>query len=146
MNLSTALKNKNRLAGEIVRQQQILQRENSRRSDTKSNVKCDSVLNKILELSTQLGELKGKIATANVGIYTSLERMAEYKSLIVFYQSLPKRDADEIQYSGRDNEKTVYTWECFISQEKSDVLVADLQSKINDLQDTVDAYNASTTI
>ena len=143
MKLSQALKLKNRLAGELVRQNQILQRENARRSDSKSQVDRDAVWNEILKLSDQLGELKGKITQANVGIYPMLERMAELKSRIAFVQGLPKREDEEVQFIGRDQEKLTYQWSSFITQEKSDQMVKELQEQINNLQDQVDAYNAT---
>jgi hypothetical protein len=126
MNLAQALKQKNRLAGELVRQQQILQRENARRSDSVSKVNRQEVWEKALKLSEQLGELKGKITQANVNIYPALERMAELKARIVFLNGLPKREGDEIAFVGRDQEKLVL--------------------EINDLQDEVDAFNAATQI
>ena len=146
MKLSQALKAKNRLAGELVRQQQILQRENARRSDSKSQVDCEKVWQEILRLSDELGQLKGRITKANVGIYPALERMAELKARIGFVQSLPKRNDEEVQYVGRTEEKVSYQWSSFIDQEKADMLVASLQDQINDLQDEVDAYNATTEV
>jgi hypothetical protein len=146
MNLSQALKQKTRLAGELVRQQQILQRENSRRSDSVSAVDRNAVYGKILDLSTQLGELKGKITQANVNIYPALERMAELKSRIGFLNGLDKRKGEEISFVGHDQEKLVYKWDSFIDQEKCDETVAELQEQINDLQDEVDAFNATTEI
>ena len=138
MNLSQALKQKNRLAGELVRQQQILQRENTRRSDSVSNVDPKVVWDQIINLSDQLGELKGKITQANVGIYPALERMAELKSHIVFVQGMGKREGPEVTFVGRDQEKVEYTWTSFINQEAADKQVADLQEQINKLQDKVD--------
>ena len=146
MNLAQALKQKNRLAGELVRQQQILQRENARRSDSMSTVDRSEVFEKILSLSDQLGELKGKITQANVNIYPALERMAELKSRISFVQSLPKREGEEITSVGYNQEKLTYKWDSFITQEKCDEMVAELQEQINDLQDEVDTYNATTEI
>lgn len=146
MNLAQALKQKNRLAGEITRQQAILTRENSRRSDSVSTVDRMVVLNKINELSDQLGLLKAKIAAANVGIYSALERMAELKSLISFFQALPKREGDEVCFVGRDQEKLIYTWNSLITQADCDARVTELQDKINAFQDHVDAYNATTTV
>jgi len=146
MNLAQALKQKNRLAGELVRQQQILQRENARRSDSVSLIDREPVWNKILQLSDELGVLKGKITTANIGIYPLLERMAELKARITFIQSLPKREGEEISFVGRDQEKLVYTWNSTINQQKSDDLVAKLQEQINTLQDQVDTYNSTTQI
>jgi hypothetical protein len=144
MNLAQALKQKNRLAGEIARQQTILQRENARRSDSVSAVNRQEVLDKIQKTSEDLGALKARIATANVGIYSALERMAELKSLISFFQSLPKREGTEVNLVGRDQEKLVYTWESLITQADCDQRVSELQDKINALQDQVDTYNATT--
>lgn len=146
MKLSQALKEKNRIAGELVRQQQILQRENARRSDSISKVDRQALYNKILELSHALGELKGKITVANIGIYPTLERMAEYKSRIAYINLLPIREGEEISFIGRDQEKLVYTWNSYINQEKKDALIAQLQILINECQDKVDAYNATTEI
>jgi hypothetical protein len=146
MNLATALKTKNRLAGELVRQQQILQRENARRSDSVSKVDRDAVFKKVLQISEELGILKGKITVANIGIYPMLERMAELKSQISFLQTLPKREGEEVEYVGRDQEKVSYTWDSYVNQERADGAIAEIQLKINELQDAVDAYNATTTV
>jgi hypothetical protein len=146
MNLAQALKQKNRLAGEIARNQVILQRENARRNDSVSTVDRQAVLNRILELSEQLGVLKAQIATANIGIYSALERMAELKSFISFLQTLPKREGEEVNFVGRDQEKLVYTWNSLVTQTDCDGRVAKLQEQINALQDQVDSYNATTTI
>jgi hypothetical protein len=144
MNLSQALKLKNRLAGELVRQQQILQRENARRNDSVSKVNRKEVWEKILKLSEELGLLKGRITQSNVNIYPALERMAELKARIAFLNSLQKREGEEISFVGRDQEKLVYTWESLINQQQADEMVAGLQEEINGLQDEVDAYNATT--
>ena len=144
MNLSQALKEKNRLAGELVRQQQILQRENSRRSDATSKVDRDQVWNKIIEISTSLGELKGRITVANIGVYPLLERMSELKARISYLNSLSVREGEELVFIGRDQEKMSYTWNSLINQEKRDTLTGELQLQINELQDKIDIYNAVT--
>jgi len=146
MNLAQALKQKNRLAGELVRQQQILTRENARRSDMVSTVDREAVWCRIIQLSDELGELKGKITTANIGIYPLLERMAELKSRIAYVHGLPKREGEEITFVGRDQEKLVYKWDTYINQTKTDALVATLQTQINELQDKVDQFNAVTVL
>jgi type II secretory pathway component PulF len=146
MNLALALKTKNRLAGEMVRQQAILQRENARRNDSVSKINCKEVWEKYLALSVQLGELKGKITQANINVYPMLERMAELKSRISVIQSLPKRVGNEVEYVGGDVKQITYTWSSFIDQEKCDIIVAELQTQINDLQDQIDNYNATTMI
>ena len=143
MKLNQALKVKNRLAGDLVRQQQILQRENARRSDSVSKVDRSKVWENILAISDKLGELKARIATANVGIYPKLERMAELKARIAYITGLHKRDGEEITFEGLQREKVTYTWTSEINQEKADALVAQLQEQIAQLQDEVDEYNAT---
>lgn len=146
MNLAQALKLKNRLAGELVRKQQVLQRENARRSDSVSTVNRESVWEDIINLSDELGFLKGKIANANVGIYSKLERMAELKSRISFITNLNKREGEEVSFIGREQEKLTYKWDSTINQERADALINSIQEAIDLLQDEVDAYNAVTTI
>lgn len=144
MNLAQALKQKNRIAGELARQQEILRRENARRSDSVSKVDRTKVWQSILTISDQLGELKGKITTANIGIYPKLERLAELKSRIAYISALPKREGEEVSFVGRDQEKLVYTWDSCINQANCDALVASIQKEIDGLQDEVDLYNSST--
>jgi len=146
MKLNQALKVKNRLAGEVARLNQILHRENSRRNDSTSKVDRDSVWNQALKASEELGALKGRIATANVGIYAKLERMGELKARIAFINSLPKRTGEEIVPLHGDREPLKYTWDAYVNQEKADGMVIDLQKQIETLQDEVDAYNATTEI
>jgi hypothetical protein len=146
MNLAQALKQKNRLAGEIAQQQEVLQRENARRSDSVSKVNRQEVMEKIIKLSKELGYLKQSIAKANIGIYAAIERMSEYKSLIAFYKNLPKREGEEVQFVGRDQEKLTYTWDSYITQEECDKRVTELQVIINGLQDEIDNYNATTQV
>lgn len=146
MNLSSALKSKSRLAGELVRLQAILQRENSRKSDSVSTVNRQEVWDKIVKTSNDLGELKGKITIANIGIYPVLERMSELKSRIAFINNLPKKAGTEIEPTYGNQERITYTWDSFITQEKADEMVVNLQNKINLNQDSVDQYNSSTNI
>ena len=146
MKINQALKNKARLAGEIVRLQAILTRENARRSDSASKVDREQTWYTILKISEELAALKGKITVANIGIYPRLEQMAELKSQIAYISGLPKRSGTEIEPAYGNNERITYTWDSFITQEKSDELIHVAQDKLNLLQDECDAYNASTSI
>jgi hypothetical protein len=146
MKLTRALKEKNRLAGELTRLQKILQRENSRRNDSTSTVDRAEVWDSCINLTDQLSDIKGKICVANVGIYPKLEKMSELKSRIAFIKMLSTRDGEEIERYGRSDEKIVYQWDAFLTESGVDDLVADYQSEINNLQDEVDDYNATTEI
>ena len=92
MNLSQALKQKNRLAGEYVRLAAILSRENSRRNDNPSKIDVQVVYTQMVETSNQLGELKAKIAAANVPIYPLIGQLWHTPILIFFASTKLMRD------------------------------------------------------
>lgn len=144
MKLNQALKQKSRMAGELVRLQTILSRENSRRNDNPSTVDASGVWQKILDLTNSLAEFKGKITVANIGIYPKLERMAELKARIAYLSTLPKREGTEQEQHGYNQSPVSYTWTAFITQAKADELIAGIQSQINDAQDLIDDYNNKT--
>lgn len=146
MNLAQALKQKNRLAGEIVRLQTILSRENSRRNDCKSTINPGEIFSKICEVSAKLGVIKSRIAMANVGIYSDIERMAEYKAMIAYLNLLPVREGEEIVMGGQSINNITYQWTAYITQEKRDAMIKQYQDDINKLQDKIDEYNATTQI
>ena len=144
MKLNKALKVKNRLAGEVARLQQILSRENARRSDSVSKVARDVISKELDDTREQLIKVKTAISRANINIYEKIQRLAEYKGFIVFIQSLPVRDGEEVSFIGHDREKLVYTWDSYIKREDVDKLVKEYQIKIETLQDEVDAFNSIT--
>jgi hypothetical protein len=146
MTISQALKSKSRMAGELVRLQAILQRENARKSDSVSTVNRQEVWDKIVKTSNDLGELKGKITIANIGIYPVLERMSELKSRIAFINNLPKKAGTEVEPSYGNQERITYTWDSFITQEKADEMIVLLQDEINQNQDSVDQFNHTVSI
>ncbi|HQI45194.1 MAG TPA: hypothetical protein PLC59_03985 [Bacteroidales bacterium] len=141
MKLSQALKEKKRLADELARQKEILQRENARRSDKPSGAYLIEVWNKIHSIPLELNELKFKIAQANINIYPVLARKEEYKKLIAFLQRLNKRENEEVFYINKNKEKLSYKWDCFINHSKCDKLIENLQNEINKMQDEIDVYN-----
>jgi hypothetical protein len=142
MNLSQALKEKNRLAGELVRLQTIFSRENSRRDDNVSKVNPEEVWKKILETSDRLGALKAKIAVANIEIYPAIERMAELKSRIAYLAALSKREGPE-DVVGYNTPTLHYKWTAFMNQQRCDEEIAAVQLLCNDLQDKIDSHNAT---
>lgn len=146
LKLHSALKLKNRIAGEIARLQNIVKRENSRRDDSTSQVNVADTLNFIEANVTRLTKLKAAIAKANTGIYEVLAMMEETKSLIAFYQSLDTRDGKETVYVGGPDGYVTYTWKAFLNREAVDEKVRSLQEVVNNLQDAVDTYNASVEI
>jgi len=146
ISLSQALKLKNRIAGQLVKAQEIFSRENSRRSDNPSQVDRKEALEKIFKLSDLLGDLKSRIATANVPIYSDIERLNETKSLITYIIGLNKTEGPDIVGTVYNQPPKEYTWDAHLNQQSADNLIEKLQQKINAHQDKIDAFNATTII
>jgi len=67
-NLAQALKHKNRLAGEIARAREIVQRENSRKESQAARADVHAVFDQCVAQSRELAAFKGAIAAANAGV------------------------------------------------------------------------------
>jgi hypothetical protein len=146
VNLAKALKLKNALVGEINRAKEILTRENSRSELSTSKIDRAAVYAEIGTKTAQLIALKTALAKANVGIYAAITEIAEAKGQIAYLKTLNTTDGVQ-RTEGRFGTQTVDTkFEAFFTQEKVDAEVAKIQKRIEELQDVVDAYNATTTI
>jgi hypothetical protein len=155
VNLSKALKIKNRLAGELARLQTIFSRENSRRNDTTSKVDRGSVLAEIENMRADILSVKTAIAKANVGIYEQIARMEELKAYKKFINSLNTKEGEELRNLGRreyvwdededlkERKKIVYVWDAYTTQEDVDRINKEIQSEMDKTQDSIDEYNAT---
>lgn len=154
-NLAQALKHKNRLAGEIARAREIVQRENSRKEPQAARADVRAVFDQCVAQSRELAAFKGAIAAANAGvvsgdrgIYGKLNLQAELRGLITFMKALNTREGEEVERVGfmsRDDAvRTVYV--ATIARDEVDRLVAAYQAEIEQLQDEIDEFNATTRI
>src|SRR5471032_2489338 len=155
LNLSQALKHKNRLAGEIARAREIVQRENSRKESQPARADVRAVFDGAVARSRELAAFKGAIAAANAGvvsgdrgIYGKLNLQAELRGLITFLKGLNTKEGEEVERVGfmsRDDAvRTVYV--ATIARDEVDRLVSTLQTEIEQLQDEIDEFNATTRI
>lgn len=154
-NLAQALKHKNRLAGEIARAREIVQRENSRKESQAARADVRAVFEQGVAQSRELAAFKGAIAAANAGvvsgdrgIYGKLNLQAELRGLITFLKGLNTKEGEEVERVGfmsRDDAvRTVYV--ATIARDEVDRLVAAYQAEIEQLQDEIDEFNATTRI
>jgi hypothetical protein len=154
-NLAQALKHKNRLAGEIARAREIVQRENSRKESQAARAEVRSVFDQCVAQSRELAAFKGAIAAANAGvvsgdrgIYGKLNLQAELRGLITFLKGLNTKEGEEVERVGfltRDEAvRSVYV--VTIARDEVDRLVANFQLEIEQLQDEIDEFNATTRI
>lgn len=147
MNLAQALKQKNRLVGEANRLLQIFSRENSRKDNTLSKVKPDEIWEQYLKIINELIEIKTKITIANINIYPSIVRMEELKARIGVILNLNKTEGEIAESYDRVTGKEIkVNFSAFINQDKADELIQQIQVEINELQDKIDSYNATTQI
>ena len=145
MNISKALKVKNRLVGKITKQQEIVSKENSRRSDSTSKVDVSVEFQSLLNLKHELIDLKSRISKASSPIFDKIIKMQEYKSLINYINGLNTRDGiEKVSYG----QTTVidYTWNAYINNEKKQVMIKGYEDEVNNLQDDIDNFNAVTSI
>jgi hypothetical protein len=154
-NLAQALKQKNRLAGEIARDREIVQRENSRKESQAIRADVRTVFEQSVARSRELAAFKGAIAAANAGvltgdrgIYVKLNLQAELRGLIVFLKALNTKEGEDLERVGfltRDEAvRTLYL--ATITRDEVDRLVAAHQAEIEQLQDEIDEFNATTRI
>jgi len=153
--LAQALKQKNRLAGEVARLRQIVERENSRKESKPARADVRKAFDESVARSRKLAALKGAIAAANagivsgsVGIYGKLNLQAELRGLIAFLKLLNTKEGEEVERVGflsRDEAaRAVYVAE--IKRDEIDRNVAAYQAEIEQLQDEIDEFNAATRI
>jgi pyridoxine 5'-phosphate synthase PdxJ len=144
VNLAKALKNKNRLVGEIKKVQAIIVRENSREITSNSKVDVKEQANKMNELIDTLIDLKSKITVANIGIYPKIAEMSECKSLMEYYATLDTKDGKYALRGYGETQEIIY--EAAFKQTDVDTIRDAMQKRINNLQDEIDDYNATTFI
>jgi hypothetical protein len=155
INLSQALKHKNRLAGEVARLREIVQRENSRKESQPARADVRVSFDESVARSRELAHFKGAIAAANAGvidanhgIYGKLNLQAELRGLITFIKALNTKEGEEVERVGflsRDEAvRTVFI--AVITREEVDRLTVAYQTEIERLQDEIDEFNATTRI
>jgi hypothetical protein len=155
INLSQALKHKNRLAGEVSRLREIVQRENSRKESQPARADVRAAFDASVSRSHELAHFKGAIAAANAGvtdadhgIYGKLNLQAELRGLIAFIKALNTKEGEEVERVGflsRDEAvRTVFI--AVITREEVDRLTVAFQTEIERLQDEIDEFNATTRI
>lgn len=153
--LSQALKHKNRLAGEVTRLREIVQRENSRKESQPARADVRAAFDEGVARSRELAGFKGAIAAANAGvtgvdrgIYGKLNLQAELRGLIVFIKALNTKEGEDVERVGflsRDEAiRTVFV--ATITRDEVDRLTVAYQTEIERLQDEIDEFNAATRI
>lgn len=145
MKIAKALKIKNRLAGELNRIKGLIERENSQLLANFNEYKMKELSESFYNTKADLIRLKAKIQMKTAPISEKLIAIAEAKDEMSFFQSLDTKDGEFIvtRYGVEPN-TTVY--KAHYTQDDVDKKVVEIQAQIDNLQDEIDEYNATTSI
>ena len=142
MNVSQALKQKNKLIVELKKQYQIAQKCNSQEEGNIRRYSVQTALDKAIELTLELMGLKTKIHLANAPVYNKIFHMAELKNRIKELRKIPTEEGKtESRYGSVVSVKEV---EINISQ--LDEMVQTLENRIEEIQEELDTHNITTQI
>lgn len=142
MNLSMALKRKNRLVRELEDRKTLLQSNNVREGENELDYDADELRAEVGELMGSLVSLKTAISLANAPIQSKIYRISELKGLIKLYQSLETKHGTFQENAHRySDEITTKKYTATIRRKQADVIIKGLQEEIDSLQDEIDAHN-----
>jgi hypothetical protein len=144
MTIKQALKQKNKLIKKIGENTKLMQEYNSIEVGNERPYSSIILLAKITEDTKELANLKSKIHVANTPVLEDIFLMSELKSIA---QSLKKMDCTEGK-SNRDRyrleSESVKTSE--ISLVRRNETIKELETRIEEIQDRLDVFNATTQI
>ena len=139
--LAQALKEKNRLTGEIRRLWGLFQHENSCLESHTRSIDVAKTLQTIEHYTAKLVELKTKIGAANAGNLKNMYLLEEAKSRMARLNETNGNEDGEREYVRNEGYSYVKRTAVF-NEEKLLEMKRRLQIECNGLQDKLDAYNA----
>ena len=143
MSLAQALKEKNRIVGEIANLWNFVQSQNSVWETHNRSIDVRETMETIELYTEKLVELKTKIGNANEGNLQNMYALEECKSRMAKFGNLDT--TEDIRYHGLNDEKIIRRTSVITASEVIK-MTKELQKKCNRLQDALDAYNATHTI
>ena len=144
MTIKQALKQKNKLIKQIGENTKLMQEYNSIEVGNERPYSSFILLGQISEDTKELAKLKAKIHIANTPVLEDIFLMSELKSMT---QSLKKMDCTE----GKSN-KDRYRMESEIVKTSEislvlrNVTIKEMEEQIEEIQDRLDVFNATTQI
>jgi hypothetical protein len=153
MNIAQALKTKNRLAGQVARLEQRLIQHNQHVKEVEPEFNIKEVMVELIAARTTLSEIRTAIQRANHDIMDKLVQLAEAKADLAFWQGFADHHSGPAEYAimrrkmgenGYVDAPEVHVNEIDTKTATNNVDV--LQERVNNLQDEIDAYNATTQV
>lgn len=148
MSIRKALQKKNLLVGKIRGLQTLISNKNVFTDETPENNREDTkvLLADLVKMRDGLIALKSAITVANVHIYPALARINELKSYIEFLKGISTNEGKTTQRVYGASEFLVQVNKATLSEKDIRSLKEETEKEIEDLQEKVDDFNASTFI
>lgn len=142
MNIKQALKRKNKLASKLKQALAIMSTSNSIVVGANAAYSSQAKLKEATDTAMELVALKAKIHAANVPVAGLIFEASELKGMI---QALRNMSCNSGAVYGYRSETPIqYTAE--ISELRRDELVADLEARLDEINEQLDQFNAITQI
>ena len=142
MKLARALKEKNRLVGEINRLKGLIQRDNSHESTKIVKTDLDKAWADLDTATEKLVNLKAAIFAANVKIEAKIIKIGELKSRVAWLKTLNVQEGTEETPSFR-GESIKKEFVANKGQTAVDEMLVKLGAEIDSIQDEIDEFNAT---
>lgn len=143
--LAKALSYKKRVTGEIARLTGEIRLYNSRRLPEEPQVNVEELLKRRSQLTEHLVDLKVSIALQNREIQRKIFLLAELKSDVAFYSSVPVTHGKKLEDSYTAGPSEV-EYVAVLKKADVDKKVAELNHRIDNLQDELDKFNYTASI
>ena len=152
MTIAHALKEKERIARRLRRARNMLLSVNIVPAGINRSVAAEEVFEAVQKYQNQYLQIKKTIATANAGISAQLTEMLVVRAEKEYYENLNCRAVSsdeevEITAEGsRIRRPSHRQIDAFIDENRRREIVEALEQRLDDLQDEVDAFNATHTL
>ena len=141
MKLSKALKEKNRVAGDIAVLKSLLTQQNVRPSTQSFDYNAQDVLAQLRAKLDELVRVKTAIARANASAYDKIFRLAELKGLSATLKTLDTRNGVFKESGGLYGAAYDVEYVAQLKKTEVDRFVAETDAEIQTLQDALDEFN-----
>jgi DNA repair ATPase RecN len=142
MNLFQALKQKSALINEIKKIKERIKQHNEVIQGNPRPYDTEALAAELEKRIQALVQLKTQINQANQPIQDKIYRLSELKALADFYKYVPTQDGRAVR--GYNEEAQVY--ESQIKALARDQKIDAIELEIQDIQNEIDAYNATATL
>lgn len=140
--LAKALKEKNKIVSNITELQKKIQQNNSSVVNSKEIYNVKELYLKLNKNVSDLIKVKNVIHKANTNVYHEILELAEKKSLLKFLSGLNIQEGLQVDRYAESS----YEYKSQITTLERDKYVEEIQTRIEELQEKLDAYNHATTV